>query len=60
MVYEAAVHFGCKPRITPIPLPHLQHVDLSAASTLFIGPSQASVPDAALVSRLQALGVRYG
>lgn len=59
-VYEAAVHFGCKPRITPVELTALQHVDLSAASTLFIGPAQPSVPDEALVARLQALGVQYG
>ena len=60
IVYEAAVHFGCKPRLTPVPLMHLQYVDLTAASTLFVGPAWASVPDAALISQLQTLGVQYG
>jgi precorrin-6B methylase 1 len=60
IVYEAAVHFGCRPRLTPVALGHLQHVDLTAASTLFVGPAQQSEADAALIERLQALGVTYG
>lgn len=60
VVYEAAVHLGCSPRLTPVALAHLQQVDLSAASTLFVGPSQASNPDEALIARLQALGIEYG
>ncbi len=60
IVYEAAVHLGCRPRMTPVPLAGLQHVDLSAASTLYIGPAAASTPDMALVERLQALGIDYG
>jgi len=27
---------------------------------LFIGPAQPSIPDYALISRLQAMGIRYG
>ena len=60
IVYEAAVHLGCRPRMTPVQLTHLHHVDLSAASTLYIGPAFASTPDAALVARLYALGINYG
>lgn len=60
IVYEAAVHFGCRPRLSPVALGQLHHVDLSAASTLFIGPAQASQPDPVLLARLQALGVPYG
>ena len=60
IVYEAAVHFGCRPRMTPVPIGHLQHADLTAASTLFVGPARESVPDMALLARLQALGVQYG
>lgn len=60
IVYEAAVHFGCQPRLTPVALGHLHHIDLSAASTLFIGPSEASIPDTTLIHRLQALGIQYG
>ena len=59
-VYEAAVHLGCRPRMTAVQLAHLQHVDLSAASTLYVGPAVASSPDNALVARLQALGIDYG
>jgi hypothetical protein len=39
---------------------YLNQVDLTAASTLFIGPAQPSIPDYALISRLQAMGIRYG
>jgi precorrin-6B methylase 1 len=60
IVYEAAVQFGCKPRLSPVSLMYLNQVDLTAASTLFIGPAQPSIPDYALISRLQAMGIRYG
>ena len=60
IVYEAAVQLGCKPRLTRVPIAYLQHVDLSAASTLFVPPSEESQPDAALLAQLQALGVQYG
>lgn len=60
IVYEAAVQLGCRPRLTPVPIMHLQQAELSAASTLFVPPAQASQPDGLLIARLQALGVPYG
>jgi hypothetical protein len=60
IVYEAAVHIGCRPRMTRVPLQHLNRVDLSAASTLYVPPAAASVVDHALVAELQAYGIKYG
>lgn len=60
IVYEAAVHLGCSPRLTRIPITGLNEVELSAASTLFIGPAVESTPDDALVAELQAYGIEYG
>jgi len=60
IVYEAAVHIGCQPRMTRVPIQGLNHVDLSAASTLFIPPAVATVPDYRLLTEVQACGVQYG
>lgn len=56
-VYEAAVNPGLAPRLDWAPLAALTRMDLTAASTLFVPPSAAAVPDAAMVAWAQALGV---
>ncbi len=56
-VYEAAVHFGCQPRISWIPIRDLAVVELSAASTLYIPPAIPSRPDAGVFAQAQALGI---
>lgn len=59
-VYEAAVHLGCHPRLTRIPMEALNQVDLSAASTLFIPPATVSEPDEPLLAAVHASGIQYG
>jgi precorrin-6B methylase 1 len=56
-VYEAAVHFGCQPRVTWIPIQALAVVELSAASTLYIPPATVSCPDSNVFAQAQALGI---
>lgn len=56
-VYEAAVHFGCKPRISWIPIQNLATVQLSAASTLYIPPAVDSRPDVKVYSQAAAMGI---
>ncbi|MBV8674233.1 MAG: hypothetical protein JOZ33_12425 [Acidobacteriaceae bacterium] len=51
-VYEAAVLPGCEPVIRPAPLCQLPTVPLSSASTLYIPPAQAAVPDWNMYQRL--------
>lgn len=57
-VYEAAVHFGCLPRFSWVPIRGLGSAELSAASTLYIPPAIASRPDARMFAAAAALGVR--
>jgi hypothetical protein len=56
-VYEAAVHLGCKPRISWIPIQKLAIVRLSAASTLYIPPAVGSRPDMKVYSQAAAMGI---
>ena len=51
-VYEAAILPGCEPVIRPFPLCQLPSVPLSPASTMYIPPSQAAVPDRNMYQRL--------
>lgn len=51
-VYEAAVLPGCEPVIRPVPLYQLPIVPLSTASTLYIPPALATVPDRKMYQRL--------
>jgi uncharacterized protein YabN with tetrapyrrole methylase and pyrophosphatase domain len=51
-VYEAAVFPGCEPVIRPVQLAQLPATPLSSASTLYIPPAEASVPDASMYQRL--------
>ena len=51
-VYEAAVLPGCEPVIRPMPLHQLASVPLSTASTLYIPPALATVPDRTMYKRL--------
>lgn len=53
IAYEAAVHLGCQPRITQLPLAHLANVDMSAATTLYIPPSMAPLPDQQVLAQLR-------
>lgn len=59
-VYEAAVHFGCLPRITWIPILHLSTVELNAASTLFIPPGAPTRPDMHVLAQAATLGIVVG
>lgn len=60
-VYEAAVHFGCKPQITWTPIHDLSRVELSAASTLYIPPATQSQPDLQIYAQAVAMGINvYG
>lgn len=59
-VYEAAVHFGCTPRISWVPIRHLGTVELNAASTLFIPPSILSRPDMYMFAQAASLGITLG
>jgi uncharacterized protein YabN with tetrapyrrole methylase and pyrophosphatase domain len=52
VVYEAAVLPGCEPVIRPVLLHQLPSVPLSSASTLYIPPAQAAVPDRNMYQRL--------
>ncbi len=45
IAYEAAVHIGCPPRITPYPLAQLAAAPMSAATTLFVPPAGPVQPD---------------
>jgi precorrin-6B methylase 1 len=56
-VYEAAVHFGCKPRISWIQLRELATVELSAASTIYIPPAISSQPDMRVFAQAAATGI---
>jgi hypothetical protein len=56
-VYEAAIHFGCQPRISWTPIGDLAVVELSAASTLYIPPAVVSHPDSAVFAQAQAMGI---
>ncbi len=51
-VYEAAVQIGCPPRVVQCPLAQLAATPMSAATTLFVPPARAVVPD----YRYQAAG----
>lgn len=51
-VYEAAVLPECEPTIRPAPLCHLPYVPLSSASTLYIPPAHAAIPDRDMYQRL--------
>jgi uncharacterized protein YabN with tetrapyrrole methylase and pyrophosphatase domain len=51
-VYEAAVFPGCEPVIRAVQLSQLPVTPLSAASTLYIPPAQASIPDVSMYQRL--------
>lgn len=59
-VYEAAVQFGCKPRISWIPITGLATVELSAASTLYIPPGSPTRPDPRMHAQAAAMGVPVG
>ncbi|HEX8874184.1 MAG TPA: SAM-dependent methyltransferase [Nitrosospira sp.] len=62
VVYEAAVHIGCPPRITRVPLMYLAQVEMSAATTLYIPPGMAALPDphtAALAETQQRHGRQH-
>lgn len=52
VVYEAAVLPGCEPVIQPVLLSQLPSAALSAGSTLYIPPAQATVPDIPMYQRL--------
>lgn len=51
-VYEAAVFPGCEPVIRPVLLCQLPSVPLTPASTMYIPPAQAAVPDRNMYLRL--------
>jgi uncharacterized protein YabN with tetrapyrrole methylase and pyrophosphatase domain len=51
-VYEAAVFPGCEPVIRSVQLFELPATPLSSASTLYIPPAEASVPDVNMYQRL--------
>ncbi len=59
-VYEAAVQIGCEPTINWVPIAALTHVELSAASTLFIPPQTGSPPDLAMYQAATAMGIDPG
>lgn len=56
-VYEAAVHIGCQPRVTWMPIHQLVNVELNAASTLFIPPGSPTRPDAGIFAQANAMGI---
>ena len=51
-VYEAAVFPGCEPVIRPVMLGQLPEVPLTSASTLYIPPANAAIPDRNMWLRL--------
>jgi uncharacterized protein YabN with tetrapyrrole methylase and pyrophosphatase domain len=51
-VYEAAVFPGCEPLIRPVLLSQLPVTPLSSASTVYIPPAHAPVPDVRMYQRL--------
>jgi len=57
-VYEAAVNFGCKPRISWVPVRDLAVVALSAGSTLYIPPAVSSRPDVRVLTWAEAMGIK--
>ena len=59
-VYEAAVQFGCRPRISWIRISGLATVELSAASTLYIPPGAPTRPDAQVHAQAVAMGIPIG
>ncbi|QEH34849.1 Tetrapyrrole (Corrin/Porphyrin) Methylase [Aquisphaera giovannonii] len=54
-VYEAAVHPGADPYISPVPLGLLHQARLSSSSTLYIPAARAPEVDAVVRDRLEAL-----
>ena len=54
VVYEAAVHIGCPPRITRVPLMYLAQVEMSAVTTLYIPPGMATPPDQHIAALAEA------
>jgi precorrin-6B methylase 1 len=57
VVYEAAILFGCQPRISWVPISDLGMVELSAASTLYIPPATSSQPDGRVYAQIAAMGI---
>jgi precorrin-6B methylase 1 len=55
VVYEAAVHVGCVPRLTRVPIARLPVTEMSAATTLFVPPAAASVPDMLTMQQASAV-----
>lgn len=51
VAYEASVHIGCRPRMTRVPLGRLATLEMTAATTLYVPPAAASVPDAFVVDQ---------
>ncbi len=54
-VYEATTIPGCEPIIKKVPLSSLPEAGVSAASTLYIPPARATMPDPSMYSRMRLL-----